>query len=179
MELHPDKTRLLEFGQFAEQDRKRRGEGKPDTFDFLGFTHISGKDRNGKFVVKHSRSIVSTPSEPTLPPRSDPFMAEVIEQLEKEVESQKRELEYARLKIEDSGAGRAASAAANCTLRSGQEKLSNLQLDLLEEAPAVSRDEVQAESEREPVAPPPPTSAPCRKGGGVHAGAMHMHRLRR
>jgi len=56
LELHPDKTRLVEFGQFAEQDRKRRGEGKPDTFDFLGFTHISGKDRNGKFAVKRHTS---------------------------------------------------------------------------------------------------------------------------
>ena len=52
LELHPDKTRLIEFGQFAEQDRRRRGEGKPETFDFLGFTHISGKDRNGDFAVK-------------------------------------------------------------------------------------------------------------------------------
>src|SRR4051795_886768 len=48
LELHPDKTRRIEFGRFAEQNRKRRGEGNPDTFDFLGFTHISGKDRNGK-----------------------------------------------------------------------------------------------------------------------------------
>ena len=45
LELHPDKTRRIEFGQFAEQRRKRRGEGKPETFDFLGFTHISGKKR--------------------------------------------------------------------------------------------------------------------------------------
>jgi group II intron reverse transcriptase/maturase len=52
LELHPDKTRLIEFGQFAESNRKRRGEGKPETFDFLGFTHISGKKRDGNFVVK-------------------------------------------------------------------------------------------------------------------------------
>jgi RNA-directed DNA polymerase len=52
LELHPDKTRRIEFGRFAESNRKQRGEGKPETFDFLGFTHISGKDRNGKFVVK-------------------------------------------------------------------------------------------------------------------------------
>jgi len=56
LELHPDKTRLVEFGQFAEQNRKRKGEGKPDTFDFLGFTHISGKDRNGKCAVKRHTS---------------------------------------------------------------------------------------------------------------------------
>jgi RNA-directed DNA polymerase len=52
LELHPDKTRLLEFGPFAAQDRKRRGQGKPETFDFLGFTHICGKKRsNGRFTV--------------------------------------------------------------------------------------------------------------------------------
>jgi len=52
LELHPDKTRRIEFGRYAEQNRKRKREGKPETFDFLGFTHISGKDRNGNFTVK-------------------------------------------------------------------------------------------------------------------------------
>jgi RNA-directed DNA polymerase len=52
LELHPDKTRRIEFGRFAEQSRKKRGEGKPETFDFLGFTHICGKSQNGKFVLK-------------------------------------------------------------------------------------------------------------------------------
>ncbi len=52
LELHPDKTRRIQFGRTAEQNRKRKGEGKPETFDFLGFTHISGKDRNGNFTVK-------------------------------------------------------------------------------------------------------------------------------
>jgi hypothetical protein len=52
LELHPDKTRLIEFGRFAEENRTRRGEGKPETFDFLGFTHISGRDRNGRYSVK-------------------------------------------------------------------------------------------------------------------------------
>jgi RNA-directed DNA polymerase len=52
LELHPDKTRRIEFGRFAEQNRKRRGEGKPEAFDFLGFTHISGKDRKGNFTVR-------------------------------------------------------------------------------------------------------------------------------
>jgi group II intron reverse transcriptase/maturase len=51
LELHPDKTRLIEFGRFAAQARERRGQGKPETFDFLGFTHICAKKRNGKFVV--------------------------------------------------------------------------------------------------------------------------------
>jgi len=52
LELHPDKTRRIEFGRFAEENRKRRGEGKPETFDFLGFTHISGKNRLGRFTVR-------------------------------------------------------------------------------------------------------------------------------
>jgi hypothetical protein len=52
LELHPDKTRRIEFGRFAEQHRKRRGEGKPETFDFLGFKHISGKNRLGRFTVR-------------------------------------------------------------------------------------------------------------------------------
>lgn len=52
LELHPGKTRLIEFGRFAAQDRKRRGEGKPETFNFLGFTHICGQTwENGKFFV--------------------------------------------------------------------------------------------------------------------------------
>lgn len=51
LELHPDKTRRIEFGRFAEENRKRRGEGKPETFDFLGYTHISGKNRTG-FAVR-------------------------------------------------------------------------------------------------------------------------------
>src|SRR4030095_10919067 len=46
LELHAEKTRLIEFGRFAAQDRKRRGEGKPDTFTFLGFTHYCGTTRN-------------------------------------------------------------------------------------------------------------------------------------
>jgi RNA-directed DNA polymerase len=52
LELHPDKTRRIEFGRYAEQNRKKRGEGKPETFDFLGFSHICGKDRRGKFALK-------------------------------------------------------------------------------------------------------------------------------
>jgi group II intron reverse transcriptase/maturase len=52
LELHPEKTRLIEFGRFAAQNRHRRGEGKPETFNFLGFTHSCGKTRKtGSFVV--------------------------------------------------------------------------------------------------------------------------------
>ena len=51
LELHPGKTRLIEFGQCAAQNRRGRGDGKPETFDFLGFTHIGGRKRNGRFTV--------------------------------------------------------------------------------------------------------------------------------
>jgi RNA-directed DNA polymerase len=51
--LHPEKTRLIEFGREAADNRKSRGEGKPETFDFLGFTHMCGKNgKTGYFVVK-------------------------------------------------------------------------------------------------------------------------------
>jgi RNA-directed DNA polymerase len=49
--LHPDKTRLIEFGRFAGPSRRARGDGKPETFNFLGFTHSCGKTRRGKFTV--------------------------------------------------------------------------------------------------------------------------------
>jgi len=52
LEPHPEKTRLIEFGPVAARDRTRRGEGKPETFDFPGFTHICAKKRsNGRFTV--------------------------------------------------------------------------------------------------------------------------------
>jgi RNA-directed DNA polymerase len=49
--LNLDKTRLIEFGRFAAIDRRRRGQGRPETFDFLGFTHCCGKNRKGQFRV--------------------------------------------------------------------------------------------------------------------------------
>jgi len=52
LSLHPDKTRLIEFGRFAAANRERRGSGKPETFDFLGFTFICGKSRAGKFLIR-------------------------------------------------------------------------------------------------------------------------------
>jgi len=51
LELHDQKTRLIEFGRHAEEDRQSRGEGKPETFNFLGFTHSCAKTRKGRFVV--------------------------------------------------------------------------------------------------------------------------------
>lgn len=56
LELHPDKTRVLEFGRFAWQDRERRGLSKPETFEFLGFVHIAGKDRKGAFQLQRRTS---------------------------------------------------------------------------------------------------------------------------
>ena len=52
LSLHPEKTRLLEFGRHAATNRKRRGLGKPETFNFLGFTFICGKSLRGRFLLK-------------------------------------------------------------------------------------------------------------------------------
>ena len=51
LKLHPDKTRLIEFGRHAAARRSSRGLGKPETFDFLGFTHICGRSRKGRFLL--------------------------------------------------------------------------------------------------------------------------------
>ena len=50
--LHPDKTRLIEFGRHAAQNREKRGLGKPETFRFLGFVLICGKSRRGDFQIR-------------------------------------------------------------------------------------------------------------------------------
>src|SRR6266567_4946231 len=52
LRLHPDKTRLLEFGRFAAQNRHERGQRKPETFQFLGFVHVCGRTRKGWFTVQ-------------------------------------------------------------------------------------------------------------------------------
>jgi len=51
LELHEEKTRMIEFGRHAAERRRKRGEGKPETFNFLGFTHICGKTKGGRFTV--------------------------------------------------------------------------------------------------------------------------------
>lgn len=56
LELHPDKTRVIEFGRFVSGNRQRRGLKKPETFDFLGFTHIAGLSREGKFQLQRRTS---------------------------------------------------------------------------------------------------------------------------
>lgn len=52
LSVHPEKTRLIEFGRFAARNRASRGQGKPETFNFLGFTHISGQARDGRFMLR-------------------------------------------------------------------------------------------------------------------------------
>lgn len=51
LELHEDKSRLIEFGRYAVASRRRQSLGKPETFNFLGFTHVCGKTKRGKFIV--------------------------------------------------------------------------------------------------------------------------------
>jgi RNA-directed DNA polymerase len=53
LRLHEEKTRLIEFGRFATVAREKRGERRPETFAFLGFTHYCGLTRDGRFIVKH------------------------------------------------------------------------------------------------------------------------------
>ena len=70
LELHPEKTRMIEFGRFAESHRKRRGEGKPETFDFLGFTHMCGRTRQRAAVTGIPRcgdSVLAADVEPAKP----------------------------------------------------------------------------------------------------------------
>jgi RNA-directed DNA polymerase len=52
LSLHPEKTRLIEFGRFAADNRQRRGLGKPETFTFLGFTFICGRSKRGRFQIR-------------------------------------------------------------------------------------------------------------------------------
>jgi group II intron reverse transcriptase/maturase len=73
LELHPDKTRLIEFGRNAARDRAARGDGKPETFDYLGFTHICGKTKSGRFWLKRK----------TISKRMRAKLAEVKDQLKK------------------------------------------------------------------------------------------------
>jgi group II intron reverse transcriptase/maturase len=54
--LHPEKTRLIEFGRYAKERRAERGDGPPETFDFLGFTHISSKTLGGEFTIQRRTS---------------------------------------------------------------------------------------------------------------------------
>jgi RNA-directed DNA polymerase len=66
LSLHPEKTRLIEFGRYAAADREKRGLGKPETFSFLGFTFICSKSRKGHFLIKRKT-------------RQDRMMAKLVE----------------------------------------------------------------------------------------------------
>jgi group II intron reverse transcriptase/maturase len=57
LKLHPEKTRLIEFGRFAAERRNKRGEGKPETFNFLGFTHICGRSREKGYFTVYRKTI--------------------------------------------------------------------------------------------------------------------------
>jgi RNA-directed DNA polymerase len=59
LELHPEKTRLIEFGKLATANRARKGEGKPETFNFLGFTHICGKTKDGRRFLLLRRTMAT------------------------------------------------------------------------------------------------------------------------
>jgi group II intron reverse transcriptase/maturase len=80
LELHSEKTRLIEFGRFAAENRAVRGEGKPETFDFLGFTHICGRTRKGdrftvrrKTIAKRLQGKVKAVREEIIRRRHDPI----------------------------------------------------------------------------------------------------------
>jgi RNA-directed DNA polymerase len=78
LSLHPDKTRLIEFGRFAAERRRARGDGRPETFDFLGFTHCCGQDRQARFrvvrltVKKRMRATLTAIRETLLRRRHEP-----------------------------------------------------------------------------------------------------------
>jgi len=57
LELHPEKTRLIEFGRYAAKSRQQRGEGRPETFNFLGFTHICGTNQGTGYFVIHRKTM--------------------------------------------------------------------------------------------------------------------------
>jgi RNA-directed DNA polymerase len=82
--LHPDKTRLIEFGRFAARDRQQRGQGKPETFDFLGFTHCCGRKRQSggfhvrrKTVSKRLRAKLRGVKEALLKRRHEPLSQQI------------------------------------------------------------------------------------------------------
>ena len=79
--LHPDKTRLIEFGRYAVDNRRKRGEKKPETFDFLGFTHISSKNQHGYFFLRRI----------TIKKRFKKKMKEVIQELNKKMHANMKE----------------------------------------------------------------------------------------
>jgi hypothetical protein len=83
--LHPDKTRLIEFGRFAAATRQQRGQGKPETFDFLGFTHYCARKRHSggfyvrrKTVSKRLRAKLHAVKAALLRRRHDPLAQQIV-----------------------------------------------------------------------------------------------------
>jgi transposase len=131
---------------------------------------------------------VSAPPQPTMPPHSDPIVAAFVAQLQQQLDAQAsqmqataRELEYAQLKIQVLEQRLRLARIAKYGMHS--EKLSDLQLELLELEPGVSSEEVQAESECEPLATPPATPEdktgrkPARKHPGRQSLPAHLERV--
>jgi hypothetical protein len=82
LELHPDKTRLIEFGRYAAERRSRRGEGRPETFHFLGFTHVGSQDEKGRYRVLRQ----------TMPKRLHGKLRQIGEQLRRRMHQPIREV---------------------------------------------------------------------------------------
>jgi transposase len=124
---------------------------------------------------------VSAPPQPTIPPHSDPVVAAFIAQLQQQLDTQGSELQYAQLKIQVLEERLRLARIAKYGKHS--EKLSDLQLELLELEPGVSSEEVQAESEREPLATSPATPEdesrrkPARKHPGRQSLPAHLERV--
>ena len=118
---------------------------------------------------------MSAPLQPTLPPHSEAFLAEINAQLKQQLEAKTRELEYAQMKIrvleEHLRMRRIARYGP------GSEKLSNLQLQLLEEEPGVTSEEVQAESKREALPMPDEKNQQRRAHPGRQTLPAHLPRV--
>ena len=145
--------------------------------------------------ICYQRSIVSVPLPPGIPPSSDPFFAEVFAQLQqqlgaqaqqldtqsKQIQADAKELDYSRMKIRLLEERLRLIRIAK--YGKGSEKLSDLQLDLLDLEPGVSQEEVQAESERGPLSTPPDTpqdqspSKPARKHPGRQTLPANLERV--
>ena len=118
---------------------------------------------------------MSAPLQPTLPPHSEAFLAEINAQLKQQLEAKTRELEYAQMKIrvleEHLRMRRIARYGP------GSEKLSNLQLQLLEEEPGVTSEEVQTESQREALPKPDEKKRQRRAHPGRQTLPAHLPRV--
>ena len=118
---------------------------------------------------------MSAPLQPSLPPHSEAFLAEINALLKQQLDAVTKELAYAQLKIQVLEERLRLRRIAK--YGPGSEKLSNLQLQLLEEEPAVSREEVQAESQREALPKPDEKKRQRRAHPGRQALPAHLPRV--